>query len=93
MTNNETKKPLRINIETPETFPKIASTAFETTQKLAKRINTLFSTAFVDYHGSVIYSPTGQGNTNQFMVELHFKPLPAGAVTDAGGRVRAYKPI
>ena len=91
---NETKKPLQLNVTEPERFDAIAATLQTTTQKIAKRINKLFSTAFVDYHGSVVYCTSGNGNTSnsyQFMVELHFKPVAVGAETN--GRVRAIKPI
>lgn len=91
-----TKNPMRIEITQTEKFPKLASTTLETTQRLAKRINKLFSTVFTDYHGSVVYCTAGNGNTapyQQFMVELHFKPLALGSVDPDDGRVRAFKPI
>lgn len=94
--NTETKKPLQLEITTPEKFEKLAATTMETTQRLAKRINKLFSTAFVDYHGSVVYCTAGNGNVannQQFMVELYFKPLTVGSVDTNDGRVRAFKPI
>jgi hypothetical protein len=94
MNNNEPRKPMFIEITQPEKFEKIASTTLETTQKLAKRINKLFSAAFADYHGSIVYSIAGNGNNGpQFMVEVHFKPLPKGAVPASDSRVRAFKPI
>lgn len=98
MTNNttETKKPLQLEITTPEKFDKLAATTLETTQRLAKRINKLFSSAFVDYHGSVVYCTAGNGNVapnQQFMVELHFKPVAAGSIHPSEDRVRAFKPI
>lgn len=93
---NETKKPLQLDVKTPEKFEKLAASTLVTTQKLAKRINKLFSTAFVDYHGSVVYNTSGNGNVapyQQFVVELHFKPLTAGSVSAGDDRVRAFKPI
>ena len=98
MSNNQnnTRLPKRIEVLEPETLEVFASTALITTQQLAKRVNKLFSTAFVDYYGCVIYRLTGQGNQNmnqQFMVELHFKPLNAGAVDPSDSRVRAFKPV
>ena len=93
---NETKKPLQLEITTPERFDKLAATTLTTTQKLAKRINKLFSSAFLDYHGSVVYCTAGNGNVapyQQFMVELHFKPVPVGNVSAGEDRVRAFKPI
>ncbi len=94
MSNENTeRKPLYLEITQPEKFEKLAETTFETTQKLAKRINSLFTTAFVDYYGAAVYCTAGNANSGpQFMVELHFKPLPAGAVTD-NNRIRAFKPI
>lgn len=97
MSNNttENKKPLQLEITTPEKFEKLASTTLETTQRLAKRINKLFSAAFVDYHGSVVTCTAGNGNValnQQFMVELHFKPVAVGQA-ESDGRVRAFKPI
>lgn len=95
-TTNETKKPLQLDVQTPEKFEKLAATTIETTQRLAKRINKLFSSAFVDYHGSVVYCTAGNGNVapnQQFMVELHFKPLAAGSVRPDEDRVRAFKPV
>lgn len=92
----ENKKPLLLEITNPEKFEKIASTTMETTQRLAKRINKLFSSAFVDYHGSVVYCNAGNGNVaanQQFMVELHFKPVALGSVPSGDQRVRAFKPI
>jgi hypothetical protein len=92
---NETKKPLQLNVTEPEKFESIAATLTTTTQKLAKRINKLFSTAFVDYHGSYIQCVSGNGNTGnsqQFIVELHFKPVSIGNA-ESDGRVRAFKPI
>ena len=98
MSNNQnnTKLPKRIEVLEPETLEVFASTALITTQQLGKRINKLFSTAFVDYFGCVVYRLTGQGNQNmnqQFMVELHFKPLSAGAVDPNETKVRAFKPV
>ena len=97
MSNNatETKKPLQLNVTDHEKFESIAATTMMTTQQIAKRINKLFSTAFVDYHGSIVYCTSGNGNTGnsqQFMVELHFKPVAVGAA-DTNGRVRAFKPV
>ena len=92
---NETKKPLQLEITTPERFEKLASTTLETTQRLAKRINKLFASAFSDYHGSVIRCEAGNGNVGmnqQFSVELHFKPMMAGSI-ESDGRVRAFRPI
>jgi len=92
----ENKKPLLLEITNPEKFEKLASTTMETTQRLAKRINKLFSSAFVDYHGSVVYCTSGNGNVGmnqQFMVEIHFKPVAAGSVSPNEQRVRAFKPI
>lgn len=93
--SNEKKELMKITVETPEKFESLASTTLETTQRLAKRINKLFSTAFVDYHGSVIHFIPGQGNApwQQFMVELHFKPVAVGSVPASEDRVRAFKPI
>ena len=94
--NNNTRFPKRIEVLEPEKLETFASSALMTTQQLAKRINKLFSTAFVDYYGCVIYRVTGQGNMNfnqQFSVELHFKPLDAGAVNPSDNRVRAFKPV
>lgn len=94
--NTEPRKPMRLEIVEPEKFDSLARTTFETTQRLAKRINKLFSTAFVDYHGSIVYNVAGNGNVaayQQFMVELHFKPLTAGSVNPNDQRVRAFKPI
>lgn len=93
---NKPKKPMYIEITQPEKFEKLAATSLETTQRLAKRINKLFSTAFVDYHGSSIYCTPGNGNVapyQQFMVEIHFKPLAAGSVNPNDTRIRAFKPI
>ena len=91
----ETKKPLTIEITNPERFEKLAATTMETTQRIAKRINKMFSTVFVDYYGSVVYCTAGNGNVGmnqQFMVELHFKPLALGSVEN-DGRKRAFKPV
>lgn len=93
---NQERKPMYIEITQPEKFDKLAATTLETTQKLAKRINKLFQTAFVDFYGSAVYCVAGNGNvaTNQqFMVELHFKPLTAGSVNSNDTRVRAFEPI
>lgn len=93
---SEIKKPLQLDIVTPERFEKLAATTLETTQRLAKRINKLFSSAFLDYHGSVVYCTAGNGNVannQQFSVELHFKPVAVGAVNPDDKRVRAFKPI
>ena len=95
-TNNPKKEPTRIVVTTPEKFEKLASTSLETTQRLAKRINKLFQTAFADFYGSTIYCMSGNGNTapnQQFMVELHFKPMTAGSIPASDGRVRAFQPI
>lgn len=94
--NSEPRKPMYIEITEPEKFDGLARTSFETTQKLAKRINKLFSTAFADYHGSVVYCTAGNANVNpgqMFMVEIHFKPLTAGSIHPDDKRVRAFKPI
>ena len=94
--NSEPRKPMYIEITEPEKFDSLARTTFETTQRLAKRINKLFSTAFADYHGCIVYNTTGNGNVtpNQmFMVEIHFKPLTAGSINPNDQRVRAFKPI
>ena len=97
MTDTKTTKiPLTLDVTTPEKFDKLAATTLETTQRLAKRINKLFQTAFADYHGSVIYCMAGNGNVapyQQFMVELHFKPMTAGSIPSTDGRIRAFKPI
>lgn len=93
---NETKKPLQLDITVPERFDELAATSLTTTQRLAKRINKLFSSAFLDYHGSVVYCTAGNGNVapnQQFMVELHFKPVAVGSVAPGEDRVRAFKPI
>ena len=93
---NQTRKPMYLEIVEPEKFDSIANTTFETTQRLAKRINKLFTTAFADYHGSVVYSTAGNGNVGvnqQFAVELHFKPLTIGSIAPDDQRVRAFKPI
>ncbi len=93
---NETKKPLQLEITQPEAFDELAATSLTTTQRLAKRINKLFSSAFLDYHGSVVYCTAGNGNVapnQQFMVELHFKPVAVGSVSAGEDRVRAFKPI
>ena len=83
-----------IEITQPEKFDKLAATTLETTQKLAKRINKLFQTAFVDFYGSAVYCVAGNGNVGpQFAVELHFKPLTVGSVDSNDTRVRAFKPI
>lgn len=92
----EARKPMYIEITQPEKFEKLAATSLETTQRLAKRINKLFSTAFVDYYGAAIYCTSGNGNVapyQQFMVEIHFKPMPAGTVNPSDSRIRAFKPI
>lgn len=91
----ETKKPMYIQVTEHQKFEKLASTTMETTQRIAKRINALFLPVFADYHGAVVYSTAGNGNVNpnqQFMVELHFKPMALGSVP-SDGRVRAFKPI
>lgn len=96
MSNTETRKPLRIEITQPEKFEKLAATTMETTQKLAKRINKLFSVAFADFYGSAVYCTAGNGNVapyQQFMVELHFKPMTMGSLAPNDTRVRAFKPI
>ena len=93
---NETRKPLQLDITVPERFDELAATSLTTTQKLAKRINKLFSSAFVDYHGSVVYCMAGNGNVapyQQFTVELHFKPVAVGSLSAGEDRVRAFKPI
>ena len=94
--NTAKEKLMQLEITDHEKFENLAATTMETTQRLAKRINKLFSTAFADYHGSVVYCTAGNGNTNpnqQFMVELHFKPVYAGGVEINDGRVRAFVPI
>ena len=95
--NNNKKEPLVIEVtELQEFGPVIDSTAIMTTQKLAKRINKLFNEVFADYHGSVVNYIPGNGNVNPnqaFVVELHFKPVPLGAVSPTDDRVRAFKPI
>lgn len=92
----EVKTPCRIHVDQPEKFDQLVSTALETTQKLAKRINALMHTAFVDYKGCVIYTNPGNGNVNPnnvFAVELHFKPVDASAVSMTETRKRAFRPI
>lgn len=96
MSNTETRKPMYIEVQQPEKFEKLAATTMETTQKLAKRINKLFSIAFADFYGSSVYCTAGNGNVapyQQFMVELHFKPLSVGSLAPGDSRVRAFKPI
>lgn len=93
---NERKQPLLIEVTEPQKFEALASTALETTQRLAKRINKLFSTVFADYYGAVVFCNAGNGNVamyQQFMVELHFKPIPAGAMNANDSRLRAFRPI
>lgn len=95
-TNNKERKPMFIEVTEPQKFEKLASTTLETTQRLAKRINKLMSTVFADYYGAVVYCTAGNGNVapyQQFMVEVHFKPLPAGAVNPSDSRIRAFKPV
>lgn len=94
--SNETKKPMQLEVTAFENFDTLAKLTVEETMKLAKRVNKLFTSAFVDYHGSVIHFVPGQGNTmpwQQFIVELHFKPITAGSVPANETRVRAFKPI
>lgn len=94
--NNKERKPMFIEVTEPQKFEKLAATTLETTQRLAKRINKLLSTVFADYYGAVVYCAVGNGNVGmnqQFMVEVHFKPLPAGALNPNDNRVRAFKPI
>lgn len=92
--SNTKRQPMYIEITQPEKFEALAATTMETTQRLAKRINKLFSTAFADYHGSAVYCMSGNGNVaQQFMVELHFKPLTVGSLNPSDTRVRAFKPI
>lgn len=98
MSNNNTEtKPLQIEITDPESFEKLAATTLVTTQKLAKRINKLFTSVFSDYHGSIIYCTAGNGNVpmnQQFVVELHFKPMAVGTIDSTGTKkVRAFRPI
>lgn len=101
MSNNQNnkepeRKPMYLEITQPEKFEKLAATSLETTQRLAKRINKLFSTAFVDYYGAAIYCMAGNGNVapyQQFMVEIHFKPVAVGSVNPNDTRVRAFKPM
>lgn len=93
-TTSEKRKPQYIEVTEHDKFEKLAATSLETTQRLAKRINKLFSVAFVDYYGAAIYCLSGNGNSGpQFMVEIHFKPLAAGYVNPNDARVRAFKPI
>lgn len=99
MSNNNTntkREPMMIEVTEPQKFDKLASTTLETTQRLAKRINKLFSTVFADYYGAVVSCAAGNGNVNaqqMFMVELHFKPVPAGAINPNDNRMRAFAPI
>lgn len=91
--NTEKRQPMYIEITQPEKFEALAATTMETTQRLAKRINKLFSTAFVDYYGAAVYCMAGNGNVGpQFSVEVHFKPMTIGSAPD-DGRVRAFKPM
>lgn len=90
----EKRQPMYIEITQPERFEALAATTMETTQRLAKRINKLFSTAFADYYGAAIYCMAGNGNVGpQFSVEVHFKPIEVGSLGPDDGRVRAFKPI
>lgn len=94
--SNENKKPMQLEVTSFENFPTLATMAVEETAKIAKRVNKLFRTAFVDYHGCIISFTPGNGNTapwQQFMVELHFKPVSAGTVPADETRVRAFRPI
>ena len=94
--SNQNNKPLRLVVEETEKLEIVSGTAIETTLRLGKRINKLFLSAFSDYVGCHISVNTGNGavNMNQmFMVELHFKPLPAGAIDPNDKRVRAFKPM
>lgn len=98
MSNNttETREPMQLNVIEHEKFEKLASTTMETTQRLAKRINKFFSAGFADYYGSTVVCTAGNGNVNpnqQFMVELHFRPMTAGSINPNDKRVRAFKPI
>lgn len=99
MTDTKTtnkKIPMTLDVTTPEKFDKLAATTLETTQRLAKRINKLFQTAFVDFYGSAVYCMAGNGNVapyQQFMVELHFKPLTVGSIAPGDDRIRAFKPV
>lgn len=95
-TNNENKKLLLLETVEAEPFEKLASTTIETTQKLGKRINKIFSDAFVDYHGCYIYCMPGNNNIQpwqQFAIELHFKPITLGGAVTGNGKIRAFKPI
>lgn len=94
-TNTEKRKPMYLEVTEPEKFERLAATSLETTQRLAKRINKLFSTAFVDYYGAAIYCASGNGNVapyQQFVVEIHFKPMTVGSVNPNDSRIRAFKP-
>lgn len=94
--NNEPRKPLRLSVTEPQKFEKLAATTMETTQRLAKRINHLFETAFVDFYGCAVYCTAGNGNVapyQQFAVELHFKPLTLGSINPGDSRKRAFKPV
>lgn len=93
---NSERKPMYIDVVEPQKFETLAATTLETTQRLAKRINKLLSTTFADYYGAVVYCTAGNGNVanyQQFMVEIHFKPLDAGAISANDTRIRAFKPI
>lgn len=94
--NNEKREPMYLAVTETQKFEKLASTSLETTQRLAKRINKLFSTAFADYYGAVVSCVAGNGNINaqqMFNVELHFKPIPAGAINPNDSRIRAFAPV
>lgn len=97
MSNNQNKKErLRIVMDETEKLEVVGSCAIETTVKIGKRINKMFLSTFSDYVGCHISRNMGNGAMNmnqQFIVELHFKPLQAGAVAPGDNRVRAFKPI
>lgn len=93
---NSERKPMYIDVVEPQKFEALATTTLETTQRLAKRINKLLSSTFADYYGAVVNCTVGNGNVanyQQFMVEIHFKPIEAGAIPESDGRIRAFKPI
>ncbi len=90
--NNE--MPLRISVQEHEKFNDVVRTDLTTTQKISRRINQLFNSAFADYYGCVVRVNNGQGNTTPqavFSVELYFKPVNENAESD--GRIIAFKPI
>lgn len=94
--SSESRKPMYLQVTEVQPFEKMAETTMETTQKLAKRINALFSSAFSDYHGAAVICTAGNGNVapnQQFVVELHFRPVAAGSLPASDNRVRAFRPI